>query len=473
LQSNKVQVWLSTADQTHNLSQQKDIEFSKNINIADSIKYTIQIDEDSVYQKWIGCGACTNDASAWLMYKNIRPAAKNRLMRQLFNKNEGIGLDWIRHQLGSGDAAVINGGWWTYDDMPLGETDPELAHFSIEHEKEYILPMVKQALSINKDLKIIGCPWTPPVWMKTSSTDTVSHNAYTYGEVRKEYYKAYANYFVKFIKAYKQEGIPVYGISLQNEPLFEPGIKHWQGCKLTPENAAILFKEFVAPAFRENNITTKLYCFDHNWADGMNYISKVYSDSVAKKAVSGSMWHHYDGKPDAMTAGHNKFPDKEIWFTEGCATNNWNNPIYMKFNSYRSSFLNFSYNVINVPRNWCQTMMMYQIALDPDFGPAVFSPPTNYAMITIDPQKGSITFRPDYYTLGHISKFVYPGAYRIKSNQYNLEIESVVFKNPDKSIVLILSNRTALAKSVKVKNGEEEFTSQIPAESLVTFKWTK
>jgi glucosylceramidase len=275
---------------------------------------------------------------------------------------------------------------------------------------------------------------------------------------------------VKFILAYHAQGIPVYGLSIQNEPLNEPGIKNWQGCRIPADTALKIFAEYIEPAFLKNKITTKLYCFDHNWDEGVNYISKIYNNKKAGDLISGSMWHHYAGLPKAMTTAHTLFPNKEIWFSEGCATT-WHSENYVDFKNSKGSFMNFAWNVINVPRNWCQTMMMYQIALDTAHGPAVFSPATNYGMITVNQSNGHIEYRPEYYTLGHISKFVYPNAYRIKSNQYEGDIESVAFKNPDHSIVLLLSNRTTFSRNVKIKTGRKELIYLLPGESLATLKW--
>jgi glucosylceramidase len=460
-----VQVWISTADQTKQLTQEPDAAFSSDKEKGPA--YVVTVNDEITYQKWVGCGACTNDASSWLMFKNLTPEAKDDLMNKLFDKKAGIGMDWVRHQMGSGDAAVINGGWWTYDDMPKGEADPELAHFSIDLERDYILPTLKQALQINPNLKIVGSPWTPPGWMKTSADDP---NPLNHGDIQPQYYDAFANYFVRFIQEYEKEGIPVYGVTLQNEPL--SGSQPWQACGQTAEVQRDLIKNHFIPAFKKNDIDTKIYIFDHNWDIGWDFLATVYGDPTVYDFVAGSAWHHYGGLPGVMTKVHNTYPDKEIWFTEGCATT-WAGAIFRDYNSYQGSFLNFAYSMINIQRNWCQAMMMYQIALDPDHGPAVFAPPTNYGMVTIDPKDGSITYRPEYYTLGHVSKFVYPDAYRIESDQYDGDIESVAFKNPDGSIVLVLSSRFSSAKDVKVKWGTQSFDYTVPGESMVTFKWAE
>lgn len=465
LRQDSIKVWLSTADETKKLTRESDMNFI--LDKGGDPAYTITVNDELTYQKWIGCGSTTNDASSWLMFKKLKKEAKDELMNNLFSKSTGIGLDWVRHQMGSGDAAVINGGWWTYDDMPKGQADIELKNFSIDLERDYILPTLKQALRINPKLKIIGCPWTPPGWMKTSSDDP---NPLNHGYIKPQYYTAFANYFVKFIQEYKKEGIPVYGISLQNEPL--ANAQRWQACGIPAEVARNLIKNYFVPVFKKNSITSKIYVFDHNWNNGWDYISTLYNDSMVYNAVAGSMWHHYRGLPSIMTDVHNAYPEKEIWFSEGAATiRNPNPSIYVSFDTYSGSFLNFSFNTIHVSRNWCQTMMMYQIALDPAHGPAVFAPPTNYAMVTIDPKDGSIIYRPEYYVLGHISKFVYPNASRIESNQYEGDIESVAFKNPDGSIILILSNRYNMAKNIKVKWGKYSFNYNIPRESMITFKW--
>lgn len=462
---NSVQVWVSTANQLKSLTREADMKFIP--DHGGDTAYTITVKEEHTYQKWIGCGGCTNDASSWLMFKKLDKDAKDDLMKKLFSKSAGIGMDWVRHQMGSGDAAVINKGWWTYDDMPAGQADPELKNFSIKLERDYILPTLKQALRINPNLKIIGCPWTPPGWMKTSAHDP---NPLNHGSIQPKYYNSFANYFVKFIKEYEKEGIPIYGISLQNEPLAD--IQQWQACGIPATVERDLIKNYFVPAFKKNGITSKIYIFDQNWDNGWDYVWTVYKDSTVYKAVEGSMWHHYGGQPSIMSLIHQTYPEKEIWFTEGCATNSWQNPIYTDYTTYRGSFLNFSFNMINVPRNWSQTMMMYQIAMDPDHGPAVFAPPTNYGMVTIDPKDGSITYRPEYYLLGHVSKFVYPDAYRIESDQFDGDIESLAFKNPDASTVLVLSNRFEMAKKVKVKWNLQAFDYTISGESVVTFKWT-
>ena len=456
-----VEVWVSTSDEKKNLTRETDVELSQ---VSDSAyPYTITIDEDITCQKWIGCGACSNDASSFLMYKKLPKETKDSLMRNLFSKSEGIGLDWLRHQMGSGDAAVINNGWWTYDDMPKGQDDPELKHFSIDMEKDYILPTLKEALAINPSLKIIGCPWTPPAWMKTSANDA---NPLTHGYVQPKYYSSFANYFVRFIQEYAREGIPVYGISMQNEPLAET--QPWQACGIPAVTQKELIKNHFIPAFRENNISAKLYVFDHNWDNGWEFIWTLYHDTAVYNFVAGSMWHHYGGLPSMMTLIHNAYPDKEIWFTEAASTTTWEPVIFETFDTYKGSFQNCAYNLINIPRNWSQTIMYYQIAMDPDHGPAVFAPPTNYGMVTIDPKKHSLEYRPEYYVLGHISKFVVPGAVRIESNQYDGEMESVAFKNPDGSIVLVVANRIS-EKDVRISLKGESFVYKLPAQSLVSF----
>ena len=454
------EVWVSTADQTKQLTQETDICFA-----PDTIKdaaYVIDVKDEITYQKWIGCGSCTNDASSWLMFKCLTKEAKDDLMNKLFDKTAGIGMDWVRHQMGSGDAAVINGGWWTYNDMPKGQVDPELKNFSIDLEREYILPTLKQALQINPNLKIVGSPWTPPGWMKTSANDA---NPLNHGDVQPQYYDAFANYFVKFIQEYQKEGIPVYGITLQNEPL--SGTQPWQACGMPAEAQRDIIKNHLIPAFKKNNIDTKLYIFDHNWDIGWDFVKTVYDDLEVYDFASGSAWHFYGGTPDAMTKVHDAYPDKEIWFTEGAGTT-WNNA-----GTYDGAFRLYAQHMIQIQRNWCQAMMMYQIALDPDNGPAVFAPPTNYGMVTIDPKDGSIFYRPEYFILGHVSKFVYPDAYRIESNQYEEKVESLAFKNPDGSLVLVLSNRLPSVENVKVNWKGQSFEYALPGESMVTFKWTE
>src|SRR5689334_8783438 len=245
-----VNIWLTTGDKANLLAPQPAVTF---VPDSGSNPLTIDVNESLSYQTMDGFGASFTDSSAWLVWNKLSAAQRNTLMNNLFNPSTGIGLSYLRQPISSSDFALSN---YTYDDMPAGQTDPNLTNFSINHDKTYITPVIQQALAINPNLHVMGTPWSAPAWMKTSGS-------LFNGTLQTQYYGAYANYFVKFIQAYNTEGIPVYAITLQNEPHFEPN--SYPGMRLEPADEANFVKNNLGPAFSSAGITTKIIVWDHNW----------------------------------------------------------------------------------------------------------------------------------------------------------------------------------------------------------------
>jgi glucosylceramidase len=300
-----VNIWLTTGDKANLLAVQPNVTFAPD---SGSNPLTIDVNESIVYQTMDGFGASFTDSSAWLVWNKLTATQRNTLMNNLFNPTTGIGLSYLRQPIGSTDFALSN---YTFDDMPAGQTDPNLTNFSINHDKTYITPVIKQALAINPNLHVMGSPWSAPAWMKTSGS-------LFNGTLQTQYYGAYANYFVKFIQAYNAEGIPVYAITLQNEPHFEPN--SYPGMRLEPSDEANFVKNNLGPAFSSAGITTKIIVWDHNW-DEPNYPIAVLNDSAAKSYIAGSAFHCYGGTVDAQTTVHNTHPTKNLYFTDCTSPN--------------------------------------------------------------------------------------------------------------------------------------------------------
>ncbi len=381
-------------------------------------------------------------------------AQRTELMNNLFDPSSGIGLSLLRTPMGATDLNAS--GNYSYDDMPAGETDPTLANFSIEHDEEYIIPALREALSLNPSIKIMANPWSPPGWMKSS-------DSMIGGTLKDGYYDELANYFVKYVQAYDNAGVPVSYVTPQNEPM---GTPTYPGMFLSAYQESTLIKE-MGEAFAANNISTKILAWDHNW-DVPSYPEKIFSDPDASQYAAGTGWHVYSGNPISQTLVHNDYPGKEVFITE--ATGGiWQASTQQAFYDSLNTW------IINGMRNWADGVVLWNIALDTDGGP-LNSDTDGEAWVrgltTIDPDNGEVSYNVDYYALAHASKFVKPGAYRIYSNTFGEgSIENVAFQNPDGSKVLIAYNSGSDSKTFSVADGTQSFDYTLNAGNAVTFKW--
>lgn len=445
-----VKVWLTSADGSRLLEPQPDIAFGPEAGG----ERVIYVNENNRYQQMDGFGASMTDSSAWLIYTQMPEAQRTALMTRLFSRTEGIGISAMRIPMGASD--FVNGPHYTYDDMPPGEADPDLENFSIEHDRAYIIPALRDALELNPDLILIASPWSPPAWMKTS-------DSLLRGTLQKQYYAAFAQYFVKFIQAYQAEGLPIHAITIQNEPYHEPHT--YPGMRLEPADQAELVKNYFGPAFEAAGLDTRILVWDHNW-DGWEYPVAVLDDPEAKAVLDGTAFHCYSGSVMAQGLVHDAHPDRDLYFTE-CSGGTW---IPGFAAGFRSDMKNL---VIGATRYWAKTVIKWNIALDASHNPHTGGCATCDGLVTIDPRSESgFTYNFDYYTIGHLSKFVLPGAYRIASSTFTYNgFESVAFMNPDGSKVLIVSNTGQKDVEFALRWGQRALTYTLPAETAATFTW--
>ncbi|KRE64501.1 glycoside hydrolase family 30 protein [Paenibacillus sp. Soil750] len=443
-----VQVWESTIDETRKLTKMESIRFREGMEF--NTEYIITVDETVTYQQMDGFGASFTDASAWLVANLLTDERREELMRKLFDREDGIGISFLRQPMGASDFA-----WkiYSYNDVLPGETDYELTRFNIDHDRSYILPLLHQALKLNPKLKVMASPWSPPGWMKTSDNMIG-------GRLKPDCYVVYADYFVKFLDAYLTEGIPIYAVTMQNEPGYEP--KEYPGMIVTPEEEALFIKRYLGPRLAHRQQPTKIMCYDHNW-DVPMHPEAIYEDAEASQYVAGTAWHVYGGRHEAMSQIKEKYPDKEVWFTEASG-GQWIPP-------FHDAFMDQMKHVIRTTRNWSKSVIWWNIALDEKNGPTVLTRSTCRGIVKIDQQTGELTYNLDYYTLGHISKLVQPGAYRIASPTYEDDVETVAFRNEDGSKVLIVSNRTTDTKMLAVVDSGNSFTYTIAGGAAVTLLW--
>jgi len=403
---------------------------------------TISTNNSKKYQVIDGFGASFTDSSAYLINQVLDKDVKEDLMQKLFCHDAGIGISIVRNPMGSSDYARD---FFNYNQIPKGETDFELKKFNIDCDMDDILPLTKQALDINPDLKIAASPWSAPEWMKT--TESMMG-----GELKQECYGVYAEYFVKFIQAYAKEGLPIYYVTPQNEPLYLP--LHYPSMSLPAHEATLFIRDHLRPAFDRANIKTKIMCYDHNW-DRPDYPLHVFDQ--AKDAVDGVAWHWYGGRSIAQTQVHMAYPEMEVHFSEGSG-GEW-------IPAFEPAFSNLMRTSIGIMRNHSKSMVLWNMALDENNGPFVpgFGKSTCRGIVKINQQTKELEYTLDYYGLAHYSKYVKPSARRIDSTEDGA-VRSVAFENKDGSTVVVLFNDSDKATDVKLNQTE----LHLPARSALT-----
>jgi glucosylceramidase len=441
----------TTGDRTMLLQPQPDLSFAA---VGNSSGLLITVDNTKQYQQMDGFGASLTDSSAWLMWNKLNASQQSELMQKLFNPATGIGISFLRQPMGATDFSAA--GNYSYDDMPPGQTDPNLMHFSISHDSEYIIPLIKQALSINPNLKVVALPWSPPAWMKTSGTMNG-------GNMNTAYFPSLAQYFVDFVKAYQQERIPIYALSVQNEPLYST--TGYPSEYLSAGDEASFIANNLGPALSKAGLeNVKIFAYEHNW-NNTDYPESVLGSSAGQFVV-GTSFHCYAGDPSAQSAVKAAFPTRNIWFTECSGITSTKFAADLVWNA--------QHLLIDVPRNWSRSVSIWNLALDQNSGPKNGTCANCRGVVTIDDtvSPAKITPNVEYYILGHMGKFVVPGAHRIASNTFGAgSIEDVAFQNPDGSIVLLVLNSAQNTATFVVSYKGQSFSYTLPPGAVATFTW--
>ena len=446
-----VQIVETTGDQTILLLAQPSVSFATG---GSSSGLVITVDETTQYQQMDGFGVSLTDSSAWLIWNKLSASQQTTLMQQLFSPSAGIGISFLRQPMGATDFSAS--GNYSYDDMPAGQTDPNLANFSVTHDAAYIIPLVKQALAINSNLKVVALPWSPPAWMKTTGTMNG-------GNMNTSYFPSLAQYFIDFVQAYQQQGIPIYALSVQNEPLYST--TGYPSEYLTASDESTFIANNLGPALNTAGLgAVKILAYEHNW-DNAVYPESVLSSSAAQY-VAGSSFHCYAGDPSAQSTVKTAFPSKDIWFTEcsGITSSSFSGDLVW----------NVEHLLIGATRNWARSVSLWNLALDQNSGPKNGTCSNCRGVVTIDDSVSppNVTFNVEYYILGHLGKFVLPGAHRIDSNTFGAgNIEDVAFQNPDGSIVLLVLNSASNTGAFTVSSKGQSFNYTLPAGAVATFSW--
>ena len=433
-------------------SPQKSVLFAKydgelEFKTSSNTDPAIVVDTTVTFQTMDGFGNCLTGGSAILL-NNMSQANRSALLNELFRTDgNNLGLSYLRVSIGASD---LSDRVFSYDDLGAGETDPDMARFSIDPEKEDLIPVLKEILAINPAIKILGSPWSAPLWMKTN-------NASVGGSLKTEWFNAYAKYFVKYIQAMQAEGITIDAITIQNEPLYggnNPSML------MSAADQALFIKQNLGPAFAAAGITTKIIVYDHN-ADRTDYPLSILNDPDARKYVDGSAFHLYGGTIDALTAVHDAYPGKNLYFTEQWVGAPGNLAEDLKWHVETL--------IIGASRNWCKNVIEWNMASDPSSDPHTVGG-CDRCLGTVTINGNTVTRNPAYYILAHAAKFVRPGSVRISTNMPG-NIPNVAFRTPDGKKVLIVINTSPAKKNFNVKFRGNTVQLSLESGAAGTYIW--
>ncbi|MGA2916312.1 MAG: glycoside hydrolase family 30 beta sandwich domain-containing protein [Sedimentisphaerales bacterium] len=446
----------------------------------------IAVYRTKTFQTMYGHGAAMTDSSAWVLMNLKRKNLQlyEYTMEKLFSSTKGAGFSFLRLPMGASDYTA-SATYYTYCDV----RSPDLSHFSIAHDRLYIIPVLKDALQLNPEIRILGSPWSAPAWMKTNGKlagiSELDKAAGATCKLRPECFEAYADYFVKFIEQYQAEGIDIWGVTLQNEPQFDAAA---YPCMRMNEDDQIRLVSLLGPKLAAKRLKTKIFVHDHNWGlhpgdrkvirgdakmDPLESVTKIFSNPTADKYIAGSAWHCYYGDANLMAKTYNtlhqRFPDKEILCTEhgGWGKNRggwWGDVNWGMAHSWMGG-----------PQNWCQASAEWNLALNDKFGPTPRPDSEAAGLVVI--QTGNYQeakFEREFYGLAQMSCAARPGSKHIAASFKGADpgsMDIVAFTLPNGRTSLVVFNRNQTEQSFQVEADGNFFAYIAPGHSIVTFAW--
>lgn len=407
----------------------------------------IELDPSKAYQTIIGFGGAFTEASAYTLSR-ITPEKRAEVLRRYFHPTEGLAYSMGRVHIHSCDFALGN---YTY----VEDHDTELSTFDIARDRELILPMIHDAMKERGDgLTMLASPWSPPGWMKTNGE---MNNG---GSLLPEYAPVWAKYYAKFVEAYGREGVPVWAVSVQNEPA---AVQVWDSCVYTAEEERDFVKNHLGPALEAAGFGhVNIVIWDHNRDIMVERVVPVLSDPEAAKYVWGTGIHWYGGEEfDKVEQVHERFPDKHLLFTEGCQEGG------VKLGEWFTGE-RYGRNMIGDLNAWVEGYLDWNLVLDETGGPNHVNNLCD-APIIADTQTGEIHYNSSYYYIGHFSKYIMPGAVRIgREVRPGSAVLSAAFRNPDGSVAVVLMNESDHPCETGIGLGGEMLETSLPAHSIVT-----
>jgi glucosylceramidase len=408
---------------------------------------TLKLDPEKKYQSFMGFGGAFTEAAAYTLAQ-IPAEDRMKVIQSYFNEETGLGYSLGRTHIHSCDFALEN---YTY----VEENDVELATFSIEREQKYVLPLIKDAVKARgADLTILSSPWSPPAWMKTNNE--MNHG----GQLKPEFYHAWAMYYTKYIKAMEQEGIPIWGITVQNEP---EATQVWDSCRYTAEEERDFVKNHLGPVMEAEGLGDKeIIIWDHNRDIAYERAKTILSDSEAAKYIWGTGIHWYVSEEfENLSKIHEDFPEKHLIFTEGCIEGG------VQLGAWHTGE-RYARNMMGDINNWLEGWIDWNIVLNEQGGPNHVG---NYcdAPVIVDTKTGEIHYNSSFYYIGHFSKYIKPNAVRIGHELTHESLKSVSFQNEDGSIVVVVMNDEDHSEKISLSLGDQLIAAELPEHSITTF----
>jgi glucosylceramidase len=414
----------------------------------------IHIAPDKRRQEVLGFGAAFTDAACF-MFSRLAPTARAQLFGELFSPAQ-MNLSVGRTCIGSSDYSTKT---YSYDDSDT--PDPALAKFSIAHDTQWILPMLREARQVNPDIFLLATPWSPPGWMK-------DNNSLLGGTIKRSYLGAYADYFTKFLEAYAKEGVRIDAVSSQNEVDTDQDGK-MPACTWPQEIEVQFVGEKLGPALVRAGLHTKIWLLDHNYNLWGRAIAS-FEDEGVRRYADGFAWHGYLGTPEAMTRVHDAVPQSNAYWTEGGP--DYTDPKYL------TDWSKWSAQFAGIMNNWARCIIAWNYALDekgkPNLGPFPCG-----GLVTIDSTTHDVTRSGQYWAFAHYSRHVKRGARVVASSDTTGkkgELSHVAFENPDGGMVLVLTNSAdrAMAPRITVGQGTGRAVQvQLPPDSVTTMQWRR
>jgi glucosylceramidase len=462
-----VQVWGTFRDRRH--APAEPLAWKPATTIASD---AIMLDPAATQQEMLGFGAAFTDAACYML-NQLHADERAALMHELFAPGE-MAMNVCRTCIGASDYSKS---LYSFDDSE--QDDPELTKFSIDHDKAYILPLIKEARTLNPDLFLFSSPWSPPAWMKFN-------RSMLGGTIRKSSLEPYSRYFLKFLDAYKAEGVEINAVTVQNE-VDTTVDGRYAACLLAQEDEILFVGKHLGPLFRKAGTSTKIWVLDHNFNLWGRAIAEL-SDPRAYEFIDGIAWHGYAGEASAMTTVHNAFPQKSAFFTEGGPRREPRLP-GTPFPDPMTAWSHWSEWATSVVRNWSRSITMWNLALDENGTPYIGhheegdiqpgAPTTGHGVITIDSTTRKIDRSGRFWALAHYSKHVRRGAKVIRTDgvadsatqESKSGVSHVGFHNLDGSYVVVLTNR-GQETQVQLVFGSSSLTVGLPADSVHTLQWS-
>lgn len=455
-----VTVLVTSNNRAYDLSKAA-VNFSDKSNMSPN---TITLDPNVKFQTMDGFGAAITGSTCYNLMK-MSKEDRTKFLTETFSEKDGMGMSYIRIAIGCSDFSLSEYTCW---DTPGKE------NFGLQsEEKQYVIPVLKEILAINPNVKIMGSPWTPPRWMKVNNLkDLKPLDSWTNGQLNPKHYQDYGWYFVEWIKAMNKEGIPITSLTIQNEPLNRGNSA---SLYMTWQEQLQFVKEALGPQLKAANLTPKVYAFDHNYnydniEDQKSYPLKIYNDPTADSYLAGAAFHNYGGNKAELLNVHNQRPDKELVFTE-TSIGEWNNGRNLE-TRLMEDMREVALGTVN---NWSKAVIVWNLMLDTDKGPNRHGGcQTCYGAVDISNKNfKTMTKNSHYYIVSHLSNVVKPGATRIGTSGYKpTGLEYSAFKNTDGSYAVVLMNEADEVRKVTLNDGSKHFSYDVPAKSVVSYKWS-